>query len=79
MTNRENKIDIVRAWKDEEYRSSLTPDQLAQLPANPAGDAEAEADEITRQELDEVSGGWIRPRITIGCPQPWPIPPQDLK
>ena len=30
-------IDIVRAWKDEDYRSTLTPAQVRELPANPAG------------------------------------------
>lgn len=79
MANRENKIDIVRAWKDEEYRNSLTADQLAQLPPNPAGDAEAEIGEMSRQDLDEVSGGWLRPPLSWGCPQPRPGPPsQDL-
>jgi mersacidin/lichenicidin family type 2 lantibiotic len=42
------KIDIVRAWKDEEYRNSLSNEELAMLPTNPAGclelsDAELEA------------------------------------
>lgn len=31
------KIDVVRAWRDEEYRNSLTPEELANLPENPAG------------------------------------------
>ncbi|HJX26844.1 MAG TPA: mersacidin/lichenicidin family type 2 lantibiotic [Thermoanaerobaculia bacterium] len=31
------KIDVVRAWRDEEYRNSLTPEELASLPENPAG------------------------------------------
>ena len=30
-------IEIVRAWKDEEYRDTLTAEQLDQLPENPAG------------------------------------------
>jgi mersacidin/lichenicidin family type 2 lantibiotic len=30
-------VDIVRAWKDEEYRASLTEAERAQLPAHPAG------------------------------------------
>ncbi len=45
-------IDVVRAWKDEEYRNSLTPDQLAHLPPNPAGDTE-----LSEEELDMVAGG----------------------
>lgn len=31
------KIDVVRAWCDEEYRNSLTDEQRACLPENPAG------------------------------------------
>lgn len=30
-------MDIIRAWKDETYRQSLSPEDLAQLPENPAG------------------------------------------
>ncbi len=34
------KLDIVRAWKDEAYRESLSQEQKALLPANPAGELE---------------------------------------
>jgi mersacidin/lichenicidin family type 2 lantibiotic len=34
------KLDIVRAWKDEAYRESLSQQQKALLPANPAGELE---------------------------------------
>ncbi len=47
-----SKIDIVRAWKDEEYHLSLTEAQRASLPANPAG-----AIELTEIELSSVAGG----------------------
>ncbi|MBW8875750.1 MAG: mersacidin/lichenicidin family type 2 lantibiotic [Acidobacteria bacterium] len=30
-------VDVVRAWRDEEYRNSLTEEQRASLPENPAG------------------------------------------
>ena len=30
-------MDIIRAWKDEEYRLSLTEEQRSLLPDNPAG------------------------------------------
>jgi mersacidin/lichenicidin family type 2 lantibiotic len=46
-------IDVVRAWKDEEYRSSLTEAQRAQLPENPAGMIE-----LTDEALNEVVGGF---------------------
>ena len=45
-------IDIVRAWKDPEYRKTLTPEQLASLPPNPAGDRE-----LTSKDLGTVAGG----------------------
>jgi len=43
---------IVRAWKDEAYRQSLSTEELAMLPANPAGEIE-----LTDTELEAVSGG----------------------
>jgi mersacidin/lichenicidin family type 2 lantibiotic len=46
------KIDVVRAWKDEEYRRSLSPSELAALPANPAGVVE-----IDDQDLRMATGG----------------------
>jgi mersacidin/lichenicidin family type 2 lantibiotic len=45
-------IDIVRAWKDPEYRKSLTPAELASLPPTPAGAADLSDDELAR-----VAGG----------------------
>jgi len=45
------KIDIVRAWKDEEYRSSLSSEEQAMLPANPAG-----AFELSDADLESVHG-----------------------
>ncbi len=32
-----SKKDIIRAWKDEEYRRSLGDAQRSLLPENPAG------------------------------------------
>jgi mersacidin/lichenicidin family type 2 lantibiotic len=45
-------IDIARAWKDPEYRKTLTPEELASLPPNPAGNTE-----LTSQDLASVAGG----------------------
>jgi mersacidin/lichenicidin family type 2 lantibiotic len=47
-------FDIIRAWKDARYRSSLGADEQATLPANPAGSIE-----LDEQELDAVIGGLI--------------------
>lgn len=44
------KFDIVRAWKDETYRQSLSEEQLSALPVNPAG-------ELNEAELAAVYGG----------------------
>lgn len=55
------KIDIVRAWKDAEYRNSLTAEQRASLPPNPA--------ELTEAEAAQVTGGLHNPFVTIGGPK----------
>ena len=44
--------NIIRAWKDEEYRNSLSDAERAQLPENPAG-----LIELPDEELDAVAGG----------------------
>ena len=35
-----SNVDVVRAWKDEDYRMGLSADELALLPDNPAGSVE---------------------------------------
>jgi len=45
-------MEIIRAWKDEEYRLSLSEEQRAQLPENPAG-----LIELTDVELEVAVGG----------------------
>lgn len=44
-------IDIVRAWKDAAYRASLSTEEQALIPANPAG-----AVELSDAELELVHG-----------------------
>ncbi|GHO82067.1 mersacidin/lichenicidin family type 2 lantibiotic [Dictyobacter formicarum] len=51
-------IDIARAWKDAQYRGTLTNEELAQLPENPVG-----ALELTDNDLASVSGAY-----SIGVP-----------
>ena len=43
---------IIRAWKDPEYRLTMSEEEQAQLPENPAG-----AIELTDDELDMATGG----------------------
>lgn len=47
---------IIRAWKDEEYRMSLSQEQLALLPEHPSGMIE-----LSDQDLSAV----YEPRTTI--------------
>ena len=62
------KLDITRAWKDEAYRQSLSSEELAQLPENPAGELE-----LSDAELDTVQGGRLGQGFfsaaLVGCVQ----------
>jgi mersacidin/lichenicidin family type 2 lantibiotic len=52
---------IIRAWEDPEFRSSLSPDELAALPDHPAG-----AIELTDAELGGVLGA-AQSGASVGC------------
>ena len=39
-------LEIVKAWKDEDYRESLTDEQRAQLPEHPCGNIEFQESEL---------------------------------
>jgi|RhiMetdeSRZDD1v2_1073273.scaffolds.fasta_scaffold305156_1 mersacidin/lichenicidin family type 2 lantibiotic len=52
------KPDVVRAWKDEEYRMSLSESELMMLPTNPAG-----LIEISDRDLGAVAGGEQAPGV----------------
>jgi mersacidin/lichenicidin family type 2 lantibiotic len=68
-------VDIVRAWKDPKYRKSLTPEEMASLPANPVGDVV-----LTWDELSGIAGGVFPITLTLchlcpsyvlaDCPKP---------
>lgn len=45
-------IDLIRAWKDREYRESLPAEALAQIAPNPAG-----LIELADEDLAAVVGG----------------------
>ena len=55
-------FDIVRAWKDAEYRRTLSPEQRAQIPAHPAG-----LIELADADLDQVSGGLMASNPSKTC------------
>ena len=45
-------VDLIRAWKDAEYRASLSDAERAALPAHPAGLVE-----LPDEDLATVAGG----------------------
>lgn len=59
------KFDVIRAWKDEAYRRSLSVEECSQLPENPAGEIE-----LSEAELEAIYGGGSQdqgtPTIYIG-------------
>jgi mersacidin/lichenicidin family type 2 lantibiotic len=60
------KIDVVRAWRDEEYRNSLTEEERASLPENPAGVAV-----IQDSVLASITGGCGTPTTFVSsCVHP---------
>ncbi len=57
-----SKVDIIRAWKDQGYRESLSEEQRNQLPEPPAG-----LMELTDEELGAVAGGPVPITVTGNC------------
>ena len=41
-----SRLDVVRAWKDEEYRIGLSDEERRLLPENPAGTLDLSSSEI---------------------------------
>ena len=59
-----SRVNVIRAWKDEEYRLSLTEAERAALPENPAG-----LIELTETELGQAAGGyWFNLSCIDACP-----------
>lgn len=57
-----SKVDIIRAWRDEEYRASLSPEEQALVPEHPAG-----AIELDETDLQQVAGAGSNAVGTAGC------------
>lgn len=49
---KEKHMNIVRAWKDAEYRKTLSAEELALIPENPVGVVE-----LTEDETSDIMGG----------------------
>jgi mersacidin/lichenicidin family type 2 lantibiotic len=57
-------FDVIRAWKDAQYRRSLSPAQLARLPENPAGLVELSDDKL--KAASGMAGGPVM-TTAINC------------
>jgi mersacidin/lichenicidin family type 2 lantibiotic len=51
------KNTIARAWVDQAFRSTLSPEELAAMPDHPAGVVNLGEDELT-QTVGGVSANW---------------------
>ena len=56
------KADIVRAWKDEDYRLGLSAEEQAALPDSPVGTVE-----LSDLDLEDVAGGKTEIFWSLGC------------
>jgi mersacidin/lichenicidin family type 2 lantibiotic len=55
-----SRRNIIRAWKDEEYRRSLTDAERGALPGNPAG-----AHYLSDKQLGQIAGSGAFPGTYI--------------
>lgn len=69
------KEKIVRAWRDPDFRATLSEAELAALPSHPSGLPELADGELTAVLAGGVlSGGFAEPG-----PEPAPIPISDTR
>ena len=54
--------EIIRAWKDEAFRNSLTEEQRASIPPAPS-----DMSELDDEELEVVAGGLADGGCKCGC------------
>lgn len=47
------KVDVIKAWKDPEYRRSLSKSEFEQLPENPVGVA------LDENDMNMIKGGEV--------------------
>jgi mersacidin/lichenicidin family type 2 lantibiotic len=59
-------IEVIKAWKDEEYRKTLTTDQKAQLPPHPSGLIEFEQPQLEDETPLRVGAKYTR-HCSHGC------------
>ena len=60
-----SNLDIIRGWKDEAYRRSLTDEQRAELPAD--GKAKKRRFQVVKLEERIAPSGARRPSLGRHC------------
>ncbi len=59
-----SQVDVIRAWKDADFRAGLSEAEKAQLPANPAGLVELSDADLT----GAVGADGVQPDTTLTTP-----------
>jgi len=44
-----SRVDVIRAWRDPQYRRSLTEEQRSELPQSPAGRVQVDDRVLSRE------------------------------
>lgn len=57
-----NSKEIIRFWKEENYRLGMTEAERATFPDNPAGKVD-----LSDHDLQGVAGGSTEHLLTLGC------------
>jgi mersacidin/lichenicidin family type 2 lantibiotic len=59
------RIDVIRAWRDPEYRATLSSEELSRLPSNPAGLVELSDEELGRASGIDAIPSTTAPECTM--------------
>jgi mersacidin/lichenicidin family type 2 lantibiotic len=63
-------IDVIRAWKDEEYRLGLSETERRLIPAHPAGAIEFSNDDLRAVNVITLSNALC---TEVGCSLFFPV------
>jgi mersacidin/lichenicidin family type 2 lantibiotic len=58
-----SELNVIRAWKDEEYRASLSAAERADAPPNPAGAIDVLSS--VQNEVAGTGGSWFGAGISV--------------
>jgi mersacidin/lichenicidin family type 2 lantibiotic len=65
-----SRVDVVRAWKNANYRSRLSPAETASLPRNPAGSIEKTGGDVMHRQSAstgaQLTTAWFCTMYSVG-------------